>query len=234
MQRRTSEQTKALLIETGMELLLERGPSGAVSHVRLQQVLKRAGLTTGAAYRLWSDQDAYQHDLAVYAARWRDDEPTARIVARIGPLLERGAPFREVVRQATAVHVEGFERVSDGPGQPVFLTALALRATSLHSEELRQASRERHEESVAAFSALYRQLSDHYHLPLRPGRTIEEFSEAMAAIGEGYALQAIQGVIHRPIAVHDGSGSGDEVEWTLYGLTVWALIESFIDVGSVT
>lgn len=35
-----------------------------MQHIRLQEVLRRAGLTTGAAYRLWAKQNDYR-DLAV-------------------------------------------------------------------------------------------------------------------------------------------------------------------------
>lgn len=46
-----------------MEMLLERGVSAGVGHIRLQEVVRRAQLTTGAAYRLWADQDDFHRDL---------------------------------------------------------------------------------------------------------------------------------------------------------------------------
>ena len=52
MGRRTGDETRALLLRVGMQLLLERGVSAGVQHIRLQDVLRHAGLTTGAAYRL--------------------------------------------------------------------------------------------------------------------------------------------------------------------------------------
>ena len=39
------------------------------------EVLRRAGLTTGAAYRLWADQNDYQRDLAVAMVRLRLSSP---------------------------------------------------------------------------------------------------------------------------------------------------------------
>lgn len=226
MQRRTSEQTRALLIETGMQMLLERGATAGVSHIRLQQVLRRAGLTTGAAYRLWPDQDAYQHDLAVHATTWRDDSPTATTMARIAELIERGEPLAEVVRQGTAAHVEGFEK-RDGRRQPTFLLALALRATAAHSDELRLASRRRHQQSLDEFADLYQRVMDRYGRRLRPGRSIQQLAEAMAAVGEGFALHAIEGIEHPRILV--AGADGGTAEWTLYGLTIWSLIQTFTD-----
>lgn len=92
MPRRTGEQTKDLLIRTGIAMLLDRGTSAGVSHIRLQEVVRRAGLTTGAAYRLWADQDAFHHDLAVAATSWRSDAPAAETWRRIGELVSSHAP----------------------------------------------------------------------------------------------------------------------------------------------
>jgi AcrR family transcriptional regulator len=108
MPRRTGDETRRLLIETGIALLHERGATAGVSHIRLQDVLKRAGLTTGAAYRLWPDQEHFHRELAVAATRWRDDVPITRTIAAIQDLVETRAPLFEVIRAATAAHVDGF------------------------------------------------------------------------------------------------------------------------------
>ena len=42
MPRRTGEQTKDLLIRTGIAMLLDRGITAGVSHIRLQEVVRRA------------------------------------------------------------------------------------------------------------------------------------------------------------------------------------------------
>ncbi|MDQ6656625.1 MAG: hypothetical protein M3Z00_00060 [Actinomycetota bacterium] len=227
MSRRTGEQTKALLIETGIGMLLERGTTAGVSHIRLQEVVRRAGLTTGAAYRLWADQDAFHHDLAVGAASWRGDEPVANTLKRIGALIEARAPLMEVIRQGSQAHVEGFhDEDTDSQGRPrSFLVALALRATSASWVDLRDASVARHADSVSDFARLYGQLMDTYGLRMRPPLTLEQFTLAMAALGEGFALQAIQGVDHPRIRRPGPAGVGDD--WTLFGLAVWSLVEAF-------
>ena len=58
MTRNRAEDTRRLLISIGLRLLHERGPSAAVGPIRLSGVLRRAGLTTGAAYRIWDDRVA--------------------------------------------------------------------------------------------------------------------------------------------------------------------------------
>jgi AcrR family transcriptional regulator len=191
MPRRTGEQTKDLLIRTGLAMLLDRGISAGVSHIRLQEVVRRAGLTTGAAYRLWPDQDAFHHDLAVAAARWRSDLPVAGTWARIGELVARRAPLMEVVRQGAQAHVDTFDddERSRQRSARSFLVALALRATSATWIDLRDASVARHGESVREFAALYSTLMAAYGLRPRDPFTVESFTVAMAALGEGFALQ---------------------------------------------
>ncbi len=92
MARRTGDETRALLLRVGMQMLLERGVSAGVQHIRLQEVLRRAGLTTGAAYRLWADQNDYQRDLAVSMVRLRlRTSPTAYAREAVEKLVAEGA-----------------------------------------------------------------------------------------------------------------------------------------------
>lgn len=55
MSRRSAGDTRKLLIDVGIEILHERGANAGVGHIKLSEVVSRAGLTTGAAYRLWDD-----------------------------------------------------------------------------------------------------------------------------------------------------------------------------------
>lgn len=229
MPRRTADQTKDLLIRTGLAMLLDRGISAGVSHIRLQEVVRRAGLTTGAAYRLWDDQDAFHHDLAVAAAGWRDGRPIAATWSTIGDLVASRAPLREVVRRAAQAHVDTFDdsERSRQRSARAFLVALALRATSATWSDLREASVARHADSVREFSALYRGLMDAYGRRMRPPFEVQDFAVAMAALGEGFALQAIEGLPHPHLQVAGPAGVGED--WTLFGVSVWALIEGYTE-----
>lgn len=68
MTARTKEQTRQLMLETGREILSERGVPEEIS-VKLSDVLARLKLTTGAAYHIWDSQDAYRRDLTLFCAR---------------------------------------------------------------------------------------------------------------------------------------------------------------------
>lgn len=68
MSARTKEQTRQLMLETGKELLQERGVPEEIP-IKLSDVLARLRLTTGAAYHIWDSQDAYRRDLTLFVAQ---------------------------------------------------------------------------------------------------------------------------------------------------------------------
>jgi len=211
-------------------MLHEQGVNAGVSHIRLQDVLKQAGLTTGAAYRLWADQSAFHRDLAVAALGWRDDNPIGSTVGAIRHLVDEGAPLHEVIRQGTGAHVDGLDHpvVDDGRASTTFLTTLALRATASHDEELQAASLARHLESIDSFASLYEMLIAVYRRRMRPPFTLRHLTIAVAALGEGFALQALEGEPHPFVELVDDA-DGKVVEWSLMGTVVWAIVESMTE-----
>ncbi len=270
MLRRSAAETRQLLIDTGVTMLHERGITAGVTHIRLQDVLRRAGLTTGAAYRLWSDQEAFHRDVAIAATGWRNDMPLTATVRAIRPLVEGGAGLSEVIRVASAAHVDGFDDSTEHPGEPAsehpvestgtatddrslgaprlsgtFLTTLALRAAARHDPALQAASRARHAESLDSFGELYSTLMHVYGRRFRPPLTLRQFTAAIAALGEGFAIQAIEGEPHPHVDIDtdtDIADTGDDDaaaadggatrRWTLFGLAVQALVDAFTEPSS--
>ncbi len=231
MGRRTGEETRALLLRVGMQMLLERGVAAGVQHIRLQDVLRRAGLTTGAAYRLWADQTDYQRDLAVSMMRLRLSGPADYARDAVTDLIAQGASGDDVIRAAAEAHVRAAWRDVEDPSEEVdahsFLIALALRTTAHTWPELKEASRERHRESTAAFNEFYQYLMDSYGLRMRAPLTIEDFTDALAAIGEGFAVRALEGIDH-PVYDADATHEIPEGRWTLFALAVRALVNEFM------
>lgn len=231
MGRRTGEETRALLLRVGMQMLLERGVSAGVQHIRLQDVLRRAELTTGAAYRLWADQTDYQRDLAVAMVRLRVTAPAGYVAEAVTGLIAAGADGDDVIRAAAEAHVNASEISAGDPDASLdsqsFLISLALRTTADTWPELKAASRERHDDSVAAFAELYGFLMDSYGLRMKTPLTVTDFAEAMAALGEGFAIRGMEGLPHPQIH----SAESDEVPtgpWTLFALGVRALVNEFM------
>ena len=213
-----------------MQMLLERGVSAGVQHNRLQDVLRRTGLTTGAAYRLWTDQNDYQRDLAVAMVRLRLSAPTDYARVAVEDLIAAGASGDDVIRAAADSHIRStavdLADPADAADAQSFVIALALRTTAHTWPELKSASRERHRESIAAFAEFYEFLMQSYGLRMKSPLTIIDFTEAMAAMGEGFAVRALEGIDHPEYR----ATSDDEIpegRWTLFALGVRALVNEF-------
>lgn len=220
--RRTAEQTRRLLIEVGLRLLHERGIYVGVTHVRLSDVAAAAGLTTGAAYRCWPNQDAFHRDLVVEAVRWRDRAPIAGTVANITDLVDARAPLAEVVRVGAEAHLHHH------PEDTGFLITVALRMCASANSELAKASRERLAISIESFDGLYAALLPVYGRRMRAPFTVTQLTLSLIALAEGFELQAMTGDahprLHRPT---ESAGVGSN--WTLLACAARAIIEDFTE-----
>lgn len=229
MVRRTAEDTRRLILEAAIQMLLERGATAGVQHIRLQEVLRSVGLTTGAAYRIWGDQDEFHRDLAVAMVGLRFAPPVASAAGAIEDVLSSGESLDEVARVAAldfVTYASKFHLEPESRDSHAFITALALRTAAGAWPELRVASAERHRESIAAFATFYAALLERFGRRMREPLTIVDFTEAMAALGEGFAIRAAEGLDHPTYDIPEGAEvpSG---QWTLFGIGIRGLVASF-------
>ncbi len=216
--RRTLDETRALLLETGLRQLHDRGLFVAVTHIRLSDVAKDADLTTGAAYRVWESQEDFHRDLAIAAIRYRDADTIKATVHQIYQAVEGGAPLAEVLRVGSVAHM-----YLNSPTDP-FLIALSLRTLTGAVPALADASQERHAESMRSFEVLYQAILDRYGRRMRAPFGIDALSHSLAALSEGFAMQTMIGLEHPTFDLADvGDGVGHE--WSLLGVAVEALVE---------
>jgi AcrR family transcriptional regulator len=229
MVRRTAEDTRRLILEAAIQMLLERGATAGVQHIRLQEVLRSVGLTTGAAYRIWGDQDEFHRDLAVAMVGLRFAPPVASAAGAIEEVLSSGGSLDDVARVAAldfVTYASKFHLEPESRDSHAFITALALRTAAGAWPELRVASAERHRESIAAFATFYAALLQRFGRRMREPLTIVDFTEAMAALGEGFAIRAAEGLDHPTYDIPEGAElpSG---EWTLFGIGIRGLVTAF-------
>jgi len=230
MARRTADDTRRLILETGIQMLLERGATAGVQHIRLQEVLRSVGLTTGAAYRIWADQSDFHRDLAVEMVGMRFAPPVTSAATAIQEVLDDSDGTLDDVARVAALdfvtYASKFHLEPESRDSHAFITALALRTAAGAWPELRVASAERHQGSIDAFATFYAALLARYGRRMRAPLTIVEFTEAMAALGEGFAVRAAQGLDHPVFDLPEG-GELPAGEWTLFGLGIRGLVEGF-------
>ncbi len=203
-------------------MLHERGVHVAVTHVRLSDVAAAAGLTTGAAYRCWPNQDAFHRDLAVAAVQWRDHESIAETVAEIRDLVDAHAPLAEVVRVGAAANIHRY------PEHRPFFTTIALRTCAAADSHLAAAARERLENAIESFEALYDAMLGRYQRRMRPPFTLRDLTIALVALSEGFAVQAMAGTPH-PHVDRPDVDAGVGADWTLMACAVESIIEHFTE-----
>jgi len=219
-----ADDTRRLLIAIGLRLLHERGPSAAVGHIRLSSVLRRAGLTTGAAYRIWDDQVAYQRDPALEAVRFRDHVSNEGTVAAVVPaILDPAGSWYEVIRRGSEVNLRSY------PEDVRFLTSLAIRASSYNDPELIEAGRQRHTEALASYSELYDTVLRWSRRRMREGFTLHHLAAAMAAISEGFGLQNAAGIPHERLELDPTAGAPGDRGWSLLAVCAVAVCEQLTE-----
>lgn len=220
MPRNSAEDTRRLLLGIGLRMLHERGPSATVSHIRLSSVLRRAGLTTGAAYRIWGDQDGYHRELALEALRYRDRRSNERTVAEVVPaMLADRVSWREVVRRGAEPNLRSY------PEDAAFLTALAIRASSYGDPELLEAGHARHREALESYAELYDAVLGWSGRRMRAGFRLLDLAAALAAASEGFGLQNAAGLPHERLQLDETATGPGELSWSLLAVTTVALCE---------
>lgn len=246
MARRTGEETRKLLLQTAAEMLLARGIVAGVAHIRLQDVVRRARLTTGAAYRLWPNQDDFHRDLALEVIRMRDEAPAVELQQLFDDPELAGIGWDEVIRLASAAHLRSL-RPRGTREDRLFLTALALRAAAGSQQDLARAGADRHRQSEADYEEGYAMLMRAHGYRMRSPLRLADFTAAMAALAEGFAIQSVEGIPHPSFGPDPGpgpegcgpdacgpEGTGSAAidlggrRWTLMGLAVRALVEGFM------
>ena len=222
MSRRSLDETRQLLLDVGLHCLYERGVSVGVTHVKLNDVVAAAGLTTGAAYRCWDNQEAFHHDLAVAAMRWRDRHSIAATVDGIRDLVDHRAPWREVVRAGAAANLESFRNDAS------FVTSIALRVCAQFDDALERAGKERLDSALSSFADLYGGLLKLYERRMRPPFTLEHFTMMIAALSEGFVLQMLSGMEHPHVELDSGDPDVGST-WTLMAAAVDAFVTTFTE-----
>ncbi|MFP3906990.1 MAG: TetR/AcrR family transcriptional regulator [Acidimicrobiales bacterium] len=227
-QRRDKDTTRQILLEAAFEMMLEQGLDVGWG-VRVADVTKRVGLTTGAAYQIWSGsrtkdgmggQDRFHHDLALYAMERLISDPALAHNEAASALATDGGSLERMIRTATA---GDFELLSD-PAE--FALYLGLLAATSSMPEIAEVGRASYQRITDDHVELYTKLFDHFGVEMVPPHTVRDLVVSAIALGEGLCLRALVD----PDAVPDDHDSPAEVPddatgpWHLFSIGVLALI----------
>lgn len=188
--RRSAEETRRLLLESGTQLVLQSleaddaSQGGPLAHIRVQDVVREASqqqeiaVTTGALYNLWPTQSAFQVDLMFFIL----DEaayPTAEHMQKLaGELFAQRLPLDEV---GSRLSDESFRLDLESRLRRVAVTFTALAGVPA----IRDALRAGHESLLVQARELYSQLLTYSGLQLREAYTMDQLITVVSALTDG-------------------------------------------------
>ncbi len=230
------------MLATAVEMINETGLTVSLEHLRLEDVIRAAGVARSAVYRRWPYKDLFFADLLRELARGAD-------AATIGELESKRGIAQAVAEHADWVETpEGRERLiaelirgardfETLRRSSAWRTYLALHATFLSLEEgpLREDVGAILEESEAGFveriSESYRELTGLFGYRIRAGSgvTFEQLAAMASAALRGMALMEPTIPMIEKERVRSAAFGGAEAEWSLPGLAAGAVILTFLE-----
>ncbi len=230
---RRSSQTEARdeLLQAGVELAIERGPSLGLEHITFAEAIARADVARPTAYRAFSGSDdkepqqRFRNEVAVRivsSCQFGDLSGAAEVAA---PLFEAAVAedvtdeelsrlLRELIRLAGFAYAE--QCATDDLYPPYFSILLAAKFGD--PELLAEVQREEHDSSDG-FIDFYRVVFDSFGIRLRSDWTWEMFTGAVSIASVGDYLQGDVSVM--PLQVDRPTGdAGEMVPWTAFSLVV--------------
>lgn len=232
------------MLRTAVETLVGDGVTVSFDHIRLEDVIREAGVSRTAVYRRWPRKDLFLGDVVLELAQLADDDAeasaraaTALICRTVEEHVEwLGSPDGrrrlafEVIRQVA------WQDFQDDTGQvQKWQTYLVLTVTSLSlpEGELRDSVRHAMQRSEADLTEWlahsYRAVAN--LLGLRPRAGVDGF-EVVAELGiammRGLILKALN-AREQALRAVSGQPFDDAADWTLPGLGFASVIDTFLE-----
>jgi AcrR family transcriptional regulator len=212
-------------------MLIERGLSVGLDHVRLAEVAEAAGRTTGAAYHIWGSSEGQAYgggqarfhlELARRAVETIGvDHRTALAVVEQNP----GASLHELIRQGARQVLDRFTDPQVGWDVVLGLVA-AVRSTP----ELLDAHRKAFAELTDSYCALFGPVLERLGRRVRPPFTLEQLTVSVIALADGFGIRVLvdPDAVPTDIALPTGPDGADE-PWHLFACAVEAMFEHFTE-----
>ncbi len=245
MPRRARGETRQLIIDTGVRLLLERGLRGGCDHVGMAEVLAEVQSSTGqrvtnaSVYgRIWATQYEFHRDLLLAAAGFFPSGEERATQAAADQILAT-SDLHSAQGRRTALslfcRVGGAAHLNTMASSRAWQTWLAIWAITVSTPTLDDdiergpAIAKRHELAVLEFSRVLAALLPRVGCRMRPPFTLEQLSMAIYALSEGLVLHhrfAPQTVVS--VELPTGAGEAPET-WTLFSVALQALLDGFTE-----
>lgn len=198
--RMPADELRRRVLDTGLGILRETGLTVSFEHLRMEELIRAAGVPRSSVYRVWPDKEAFVADLIVELLQPTELQGAAfdpltlevarRVVDSHRHLLAdaegRRRLLHETIRQAAE---RNFHAVLGSITWKTY-TVLAVTVPTLaepHRERVLATLREAETHFVERMSEFYESLMPVFRMRLKPGITMRQFAIAGAAAVEGLA-----------------------------------------------
>jgi hypothetical protein len=234
MTRISRDDTRLLLLQTGVRLLMERGLEGGCANVGMAEVLadieQGSGrrITNASIYgRIWASQADFHKDLLLEAASEfpSAEEQATRIAAQDYLATAVGTPthlLREICRRIGVVH---FDALATSRSWQTWLAIWALTvSTPTLEDDLERGPTiaKHHEQAVEAFAEVLSEILAAVGATMRAGLTVDQLAMSMYALSEGLVLH--QRFSRDDLLTVDVHGE----HWTLFGVALEGIVNRFV------
>lgn len=192
-------------------MLLRQGIPVTIGNIRLVDVAKNIGRTTGASYNIWPAQEDFHRELAIQITEQSDWVESGFSTVEIDAMVASKASLTDVIRVTANQYLQA---VASGRE---FLTFVHFWSVSLDDPPVRAAIRKGYEGFQQKLNVSYELLLATYELEMVEPFTVDDLTVTMAAVTEGFLLRysvdpdRVRTDLHRPDRPEAPDG------WSLYG-----------------
>lgn len=230
--RRDKEGTRQLLLQTGYEMILEQGPDVGWG-IRITDVTKRVGLTTGAAYQIWSGsrtvdglggQDRYHRDLAHYSFERIIADTSKYKAAKAWDRVAAGESLDRIFQRL------GEDNANAKAAASQFACFVALLASASADPDLGEVGRQAYANVTSRLAEMYTKIFEHAGLEMAPPYTIEQLITSVLALIDGLRMRSLvdPSLSTEPVEGPDDAAAdaGEDADgtWYLLATSVRALV----------
>lgn len=241
--RLTDAQTAEAMLETALRELTRTGLTVSLDHIRLEDIIREAGVARSAVYRRWPHKDQFLGDLLLELARSATPRHSPSLTAALelirGTLLDKLDELRDPTRRLQ-IAVEVLRDTAETDFRHIYrssqwrtylaltVTFISLPAGQLH-DKVAEALATTEAGFTAGITAGYRLIADLLGLRLRHGSV--DF-EVIAQLVNGM----MRGLVVKAMAVPElaerrvtGDLFGVDGEWSLPALGLSGIVTSFLE-----
>jgi hypothetical protein len=221
---RDIDETRQQFLAEGRRRLVELGIPVTLGNIRLSDVAKAIGRTTGAAYNIWPLQEQYHRELAISFAE--DIFWASPIFQSVAELVARGSALDELLRDFANFYVTAMSQSRE------YFIASHLWSVALDEPKLMGALRSGFDNFHAIACEFYGNILVTYNRKVRSPYSIDDLVVATTALTDGFILRYRMDPDRVPMQMERLDLPNAKMGWSLFASTFENLFEAMTIVTS--